>query len=69
MIQVGKKIGQANYPMRCPHYKDHACDIYETRPRVCKEFPYNVDIKVCQEQGLDLNKVLPETCGFQFIEM
>jgi Fe-S-cluster containining protein len=25
-------------PMVCPHLKDNMCDIYETRPQVCRDF-------------------------------
>ena len=45
-------------PFKCPHLdENNKCKIYENRPLVCKEAPFE-----------ELEKLMPKKCGFKFRE-
>lgn len=66
IIQANNGFVEIQIPCACPHYKDGGCDIHETKPLTCKEYPKNMP-KYWMQRCLDPNKSLGEQCGFRYI--
>jgi len=69
VVQSGVGIIQANVNHRCPNLEENnTCKIQENKPRDCTAYPDNI-FEIYQDYQLDLNKMLPEGCGFHFVEI
>lgn len=69
IIQTGIGIIQVSVPLRCPNLtEDSKCAINNSKPSDCARYPNNM-FESDPELELDLNKFLPEGCGFKFIEI
>ena len=67
--QIADYMVQAEYDNPCPHLTpENKCDIYETRPKICREFPKVQDAEMAVQIGFEPNKLLPDGCGFSFLE-
>ena len=62
----GKALGLWLVDLKCPHLTEtNECDIYETRPAVCRDYPGNIDYRYAKMSN---QVALGECKGFRWTE-
>jgi len=69
IVQIGNGVIQTTFEHQCPQLEKGLCKIQGRKPKWCIWFPDNMDMNViAKDLNLDVNKILFEGCGFEWIE-
>ena len=67
IVQQNEQFVEVAFKEPCPQLKDGKCLIQDTKPKVCRDYPQNLE-NFWVRKGLDPNKSLGPKCGFRYKE-